>query len=316
MSGADLSPAQEARIGEQAARWVAQARTSGLSTCEKADFLSWLRERPEHAAAADLAAQVWEAAPEACGDIPVPAKQARPMGLWRPLAAACMGLGLMVAATLGWRAGCHDLDLWTGAGQQRLATLPDGSRLWLAPGSRMRVAITPLTREVHMGPGEAVFDVAHQVRPFRVIAGSLTVVDRGTLFDVRNRRQDAQSVVLAHGAIELRDTASDALLATPRPGEEARREAGGLHVGPVDASGALAWRQGRLVFDRLPLGEALARFAEHGAPSVRLADPGLAAMPVSGAYDIADMNSFLTGLGAIMPVRVTHQRQGYVIERR
>lgn len=314
---ADLTPAQEARITETAAGWVAKARGDGLSKREQAEFLGWLRERPEHAAAADLAMQAWEAAPA----LPAADGASRPARagmacIWRPLAAGGMALGLVIAATLGWRAGCHDLDLATGAGQQRLAMLPDGSRLWLAPRTTARVAITPLTREVWMGRGEAAFDVTHQRRPFRVMAGGLTVVDLGTLFDVRNRHPGDVSVVLAHGAVELRDTASNALLVSPRPGEQARRDATGTHISTVDAQGALGWRQGRLVFERLPLGEALDRFAEQGGPKVRLADPGLAALPVSGAYDIADIASFLDGLTAIMPVRVAHERQGYVIERR
>ncbi|WP_343616158.1 FecR domain-containing protein [Novosphingobium sp.] len=315
---ADLSPSQEARITEAAAAWVAKARTSGLSASEKAEFLSWLRERPEHAAAADLASQAWAAAPAVMGQVavPRPARTHAAARLWRPLAAGSMALGLVIAATLGWRAGCHDLDLATGTGQQRLAMLPDGSRLWLAPQTRAQVAITPLARAVRLAQGEAVFDVVHQWRPFRVTAGDLTVVDRGTLFGVRNRHAGEVSVVLAHGAVELRDTASDTPLLSPRPGEQARRDGQGMHIAPVDAQGLLDWRQGRLVFDHLPLGEALDRFAEQGAPRVRLADPSLARQTVSGAYDIADIASFLDGLTAIMPVRVAHERQGYVIERR
>ncbi|HZU65128.1 MAG TPA: FecR domain-containing protein [Novosphingobium sp.] len=316
---APLTPAEEQRVWQDAAGWVARAHEGGLSAAQQALFLAWLRARPEHAAAADLASQAWATAASASRPPAAPAPAPAPplaAHRWRPALALALGLVAMVGGGLGWRAGCHSARYATAPGERATHQLADGTRLWLAPGSSLVVEITPLARRVTLAKGEAAFDVAHQWRPFRVRAQGLEAVDQGTLFTVRSRQPGHVQVVLARGAVDVRDRASGALLASLRPGEALNREGTALQVAQVDAEAALGWRSGRLTFERMALGEALARFAEQGAAPVRLADPRLAALPVSGAYDVADMGSFLAGIAIVLPLRIRQDSKGYVIEER
>jgi transmembrane sensor len=84
--------------------------------------------------------------------------------------------------------------------------LPDGTRVRLAPRSRLRAATDFGTerRDVFL-EGEAFFDVApDEARPFTVFAGSASVRDLGTSFDVRAYPGDSAVTVLVQaGAVAL-----------------------------------------------------------------------------------------------------------------
>ncbi|MDN5782296.1 MAG: FecR domain-containing protein, partial [Luteimonas sp.] len=58
-------------------------------------------------------------------------------------------------------------------GEQRVIALADGSRVTLAPRSRISVAFSEGVRDIDLVSGEADFKVAHdRARPFRVHAGA------------------------------------------------------------------------------------------------------------------------------------------------
>ncbi len=309
---------------ELAARWLERAR-AGLTAQERAEFRRWLAERPEHAAAADMVARAWEAAPAAAAlggftapASPVPVAAPRPArtGSLRPLA---WGGGLagaaLAALALFWASQPVSTHYATGAGERRQIALADGSQVWLAPGTRLTARIGWFGRHSTVETGEAVFDVVHQLRDFRVDAGPMTVVDRGTLFAVRLREGAAPRVILARGAIAVHDRATNALLAEPAPGEAVELAAARAVTRHVDAEALLSWRDGRLTFADTPLRDAIAAFRAQGA-AIRLADPALGTLRISGAYAIGDVESFLSALASIHPVRWTRVAGGYAIERR
>lgn len=309
---------------ELAARWLARAR-AGLTAQERTEFRRWLAERPEHAAAADMVARAWEAAPAAAAlggfNAPastVPATASRPARTLplRPLAWSGGLAGAALAAlALVWAGQPVTTRYATGAGERRQIALADGSQVWLAPGTRLTARIGWFSRNSTIEAGEAAFDVVHQLRDFSVEAGPMTVVDRGTLFAVRVREGAAPRVVLARGAIAVHDRATNALLAEPAPGEAVELAGTRAVTHAVDAEALLSWRDGRLTFADTPLRDAVAAFREQGQ-AIRLADPSLGTLRISGAYAIGDVESFLSALASIHSVRWTRVAGGYAIERR
>lgn len=305
-----------------AAHWHARAR-AGLSTAERLRLLEWLRARPEHAAAADIIARTWQAAPVAAhqGGFMISA-DADPViegSALRPRRAAWAGLaalGAVAASLLFWVAQPQSAAFSTGPNERRSATLADGTRIWLAPGTRLVAQIGPFGRDVTLERGEAAFDVVHQQRGFRVEAGDVAVVDRGTLFSVRHRAGRPIRVTLAHGALTVLDRATESELAAPRPGQQVEVKDRAVELREVEAGDALAWREGRLIFSDASLGEAVAAFEDQGASPIRLRDPSLATLRVSGAYAAADIESFLSALSSIHPVRWSRSDTGYEIGRR
>lgn len=321
---------EEAVLGE-AARWLLRAR-DGMDARDRAAFLDWLRANPAHAAAADIVARAWAAAPDAArlGGFAVPPAPAPAIAaLRRPVAprsvrrrrvvGAIAATGAAVAAAVTaivWLPPTTEAQWTTGATERRAVALADGTRVWLAPRSHLAARIGPLDRQVTLEAGEAAFDVAHQWRRFSVSAGGVRVVDRGTLFTVRNRAGRPVAVTLVHGAVSVRDRANDTVLAEPSPGDRVEVRAGSVRTQRADTDAALAWRDGRLIFADTSLTDALAAFADQGAPHVAMRDPGLGRLRVSGVYAVGDVESFLAALAAIHPVRWTRIGGGYEIAAR
>jgi transmembrane sensor len=171
----------------------------------------------------------------------------------------------------------------TGRGQRATLQLPDGTRLALAPGSRLRLSSTfgQSAREVFL-EGEALFEVVHDTtRPFRVLAKDAVAEDLGTTFDVRAYPEDSVvAVAVAEGVVALGrggagEGAPQGILL--RPGELGK-------LGPTGrvetARGAalaayLDWVDGRLTFADTPLRDASLRLGRWYNVDVQLDAPDL-----------------------------------------
>ena len=74
---------------------------------------------------------------------------------------------------------------------------------------------------------------------------------------------------------------------------------------------ALAWRRGQIVFDGVPLRDALARFARYHGRGITAA-PAVADLRVGGRYSLDDLDAFLGALEAVWPVRATRGLSGTI----
>ena len=101
--------------------------------------------------------------------------------------------------------------------------MPDGSDIWLTPGSTLCYDETFHTdeRRVHLD-GEAYFDVEHDAKhPFDVVTPNLRVRVLGTVFSVRSLRGDHMAeTTLAEGAVSLQ-RADGSNLIRLHPGQRA-----------------------------------------------------------------------------------------------
>ncbi|PTR13133.1 MULTISPECIES: FecR domain-containing protein [unclassified Novosphingobium] len=303
----------------EAARWMERARNG--SEEDRQAFRAWLRERPEHVAAMDLVERAWREAPRAAAGrglrprarLAEPAA-ARGAGRWRVagplLGAACAAL----AAVAAWTLTVHEQYLAAPADRMASFALADGSRVWLTPGSAVTMRATLLGRSVALD-GEGTFDVKHERRPFAVTAGDVRVVDRGTLFSVA-RRAGQTAVILARGAIDIEDSHSGALIATPHPGQQVSLAGDTATIAAIDADAALAWRDGRLVAQDLPLAAVMARFSQLSGVPIELRDPAMGDLRVYGTYRLGDVAQFLDAVGALYPVAWRRTERGYEVFRR
>ena len=100
------------------------------------------------------------------------------------LAAAVLVLMVVTAARLPWPVWTADQR--TLAGEQRVLTLDDGSRVTLAGDSAINLDLTDHQRRVTLLRGRVYFQVAPDPqRPFLVEAGEARVRVTGTRFEVR-----------------------------------------------------------------------------------------------------------------------------------
>ncbi len=141
-------------------------------------------------------------------------------------------------------------------------------------------------RRVRLHGGRARFDVAHDsARPFIVVAGISETKALGTVFEV-DARSDVPKVKLVRGLVEVRlgGTTKTVRLA---PGESAEVAQSGPRLIPAMTSPVqTAEPTTMLAADGLPLGAVIDAANKANAKPIRLADPALASLPVTGRFDV------------------------------
>jgi transmembrane sensor len=202
------------------------------------------------------------------------------------IAAAAVAVSLSVVhapASQGFR------EFTTAAGNRATVTLRDGTRLVLAPATRLRVPADFGAHERRVDlEGEAYFAVVHDAaRPFSVHTDRAVAADIGTTFDVRAYREDARvRVAVVEGSVAVRGVARG-----PDHGHA-------LHAGDVavvhdtaililhdaDVAAATGWVQGRLAFDGMPLSDVVRELSRTFDLDVTVADSALAVRRVTGAF--------------------------------
>jgi transmembrane sensor len=295
-------PESHDEINRTAADWVARS-DRGLSSIEDAELAAWLESDPRRAGAylrmsAVLAQASGEARAETDGGA---SRQAAPRQAGatrrRWLLGGSVAAGLAVAGIeLGGR---RTLRFDTRKGEKRVVALDDGSIVTLNTDTRLEVEYSRSLRLVRLGSGEALFDVAKDgARPFLVRAGETEVRAIGTSFTVERILDRPIQVLVREGVVEVRrsqDRAPGTLrLAAFRRATVA--DPGGpirvLRVDPAEVGRALAWQQGRLVFEGESLSEAAATFARYSDVRIVVAAPELADKGVAGVFDASDPVGF------------------------
>lgn len=235
---------------------------------------------------------------------------------WHPwptrIAASLLFALIGTAAWLEWRPrtpepapAVPDVVYRTRRGQTATVQLSDGSKVRLAPESRLVVTagFGGGARELTL-EGEAEFDVQHDAaRPFRVRTATTVTEDIGTRFALRAYRNEAKvTVAVAEGAVALgrRATASRG-----RP-EGVLLRAGELGV--LDPTGAvstargaavmraLAWTRNELVFDKQPMGDVLVTISRWYDLEIHIADPRVAATSVTAEFSTQSADEMLHAL--------------------
>lgn len=148
--------------------------------------------------------------------IGTPKKQRKPY--WKTVAAAVLVLiaGAGVIKLLQQKPKEEQIELVaTRAGQRKIVTLPDGTKVWLGPRSELRYGSSFGTgnRNVVL-EGEGFFEVAQQEKlPFIVNTATLSTRVLGTAFNIQAYSTAADvKVTLLSGAVMLsRDTVSSQL---------------------------------------------------------------------------------------------------------
>ena len=154
--------------------------------------------------------------------------------------------------------------------------MPDGSDIWLTPGSTLCYDETFHTdeRRVHLD-GEAYFDVEHDAKhPFDVVTPNLRVRVLGTVFSVRSLRGDHMAeTTLAEGAVSLQ-RADGSNLIRLHPGQRAIYDTQDeqLEIKEVPVGDHLALSYGIITLDGVPLRQIADRIEELYGVKLRLID--------------------------------------------
>jgi transmembrane sensor len=186
-------------------------------------------------------------------------------------------------------------------------TLEDGSIVHMDVNSRISVLMGTKRRQVELLAGRALFEVTHDAsRPFSVIAGNARTTDLGTRFEV-DRTHEGVVVTLAEGAVVVDSTLpAQHWQEHLSPGEQlaVSSNTSSHRKQVVDPLAATSWSRGRLVFRATPLARAVEEVNRYAAKKLRIADPSLAGLTVSGNFVAGNSELAASAFAAVLPIHV------------
>lgn len=330
----------EDQLLKEAATWFARMRGPDAEA-HRGAFEAWLRLGALHRQAYNRASEIFAMGKLLGGRTDTPAAEgsrngwAQPRRLF-PIAA------LLVIAAMAWfalgganpdmRDGAPVADgrgpdatfrLATTAGETRATRLADGSLIDLQARTRIEVRFATDRRDIWLEEGSARFTVAHERRPLVVHAGGGQIRAVGTLFEVAIGADRRVTVRLLEGTIDV-TPATDS--GTPRPasrrlraGQSTFYPAGsGAAPAPAAPSRPAAPTAGPEAgtvrdFENVPLSELLALANRGARRPLRLADPRVGTLRVSGRFRIDDTSLLAERLGALFDLTRTRDGEGAIL---
>lgn len=298
----------------QAEHWWARLDAGNCTEAEMATFERW-RESPEHAAAYARVSSLWSELGTVASNPEIARLSAAALVDTAPAgnpaftkrsnrwaAAACIGV-LVVSAFYAGVRYMPGQTYATDLGQRTTLRLADGSVVVMNVDTRIDVKFAEDRREIVLKAGEADFSVAKDpLRPFTVTAGESEVTAFGTRFQVRHEGERV-TVTLIEGRVAVDDKAT-ARRVQLTPGEQVKltADAGSMQPQPVDVAVVASWTTGRLKFNATPLREALSEVNRYSNLKIHLQDDALANTPVTGVFDVGDVDSVVSAVETMLSV--------------
>lgn len=218
-----------------------------------------------------------------------------------------MGVGLVAAGgsrVVPWRALMAEYA--TKAGERRRVVLADGTVVELNTATAIDAAYDEQYRIVRLHRGEVLVTTAHEsgraYRPLVVHTRLGQARALGTRFQVRDSAAGMRIAVF-EGAVEFRPDGARRAIRIDA-GQQGLFDRQGL-VGSLAAANeeAVAWTDGFIVAERMPLGELVAEL-DRNMPGKLRCDPAIADLPISGVFPLDQPARILAAVVRTLPVQV------------
>jgi transmembrane sensor len=331
-------------IEATAARWLVKRAGAAWGQADQDELDTWLNESTLHRVAFVRLDSVWQrmARLKALGggvpkgvipgadywslggksgntDAAQELLERTPRHRWYGVAAG-LALGIVAGSWLWLTQGRDGTRYSTPVGGLETLTLADGSRVTLNTDTSVRVHFDQNRRRIDLDSGEAYFVVARDPsRPLAVYVGHERISAVGTEFSVRHDSAAVQ-VIVTDGRVQVSsaDTGSSLAARTVAAGELARADPSAVlvsHASELELDRLLSWREGFVVFQDTPLADAVAEFNRYHTQKIRVADPSIAAIRISGKFRPGNTAAFLWLLQQGFPVAVEQQGQQILLRR-
>lgn len=310
----DNQDGEDDRIAEQAAGWVARLQSSDATDGDRAEFVRWLAEHPSHGLVYEELKGLWTQ----LKDVPIsPDRLAKVRKSRRGTLGAIAFIATTACMLAIYQTGFLDRarsDYSTSIGEVRSVILSDGSRVDLNTDSAIALRFTDQERRVTLLRGEAFFDVKSSPhRPFVVVESNLTAEALGTRYGVVSAfGESLGSVQVLEGRVQVAGAVPGLVLDA---GEGVKVDRRGVPTTFKIEEDELAWRSGRLVFSQRSLSEVLAAIDRYRRGRIFLLDRDAGRLPVSGIFDLRDIDQALDALEQNLPLHVTRLPGGIAIVR-
>lgn len=320
------TPSYDAAAEDQAALWAAKIDGSSLSGDDHRALESWLAAHPSHrlllSSFCQLSADLEQQVPllEGIKDLPAENSSAEATARLLPWLSRPVWAGAMLTA-----AAAVALALWVGrvptqtetvatpAAQRQSLALADGTEVEVDVRTRLDIVINRNERRATLAGGQAFFAVAKDAkRPFIIETPAGSVHVTGTRFNVRSEAPGMLEVTVTEGSVTVRP-------ADAQSGDQPFALSAGTRyasgrvstVAARELEALLAWRHGQVIFNDVPLDEALAYFARHH-DRVITATAAAAAERIGGRHSADDLEGFLSFLEEALNAHVVRRSNGAV----
>jgi transmembrane sensor len=293
---------------DRAAAWAARLEVSALTRDEARELQAWLDQDPVHESLLGQFALLQQAvraelpAMDQLGLLPREPALRPASRRW-----LAWGGGLAAAAALALAAVWFvrlPREIATAAGHRQEVTLGDGSRVALSARTTLAVSLHGDRRRVRLDRGEAYFEVAKDpARPFLVETPAGTVRVTGTHFNVRADSAEALEVTVLEGSVAVRAGGAEHALTMNDQLDYNGVTAGVRRLEASVTSEVIAWREGRVICDSVPLRVVLGRYARYHDILIEV-DAAVETLPVGGIFNLDDLDGFLRDVRAMLPVHV------------
>ncbi|AJA08546.1 Putative membrane protein [Sphingopyxis fribergensis] len=300
-----------AALRSEAAQWFNLERSGDMTVDDEHRFHDWLEQSDAHRDAYRLVERAWIIAgtipqePEMLAAAENDFAHGGERSHWRRHLA--LAASLLLIFTVSWVVhqngffgfgAAEDQRFRTGIGQTSTVTLAEGSVVTLDAETEMRVSETPRERRVDLVGGRAFFRVAKDAsRPFIVNAGGKSVRAIGTAFEVSFEHGN-MVVTLAEGKVRVEEASAGTGSGTDMvPG-------GQLVIGAdhnwtlrrVDVAKETSWTEGRLIFMRDPLSDAVAEMNRYSPRKLVFKDGRIPEKEVVGVFEAGDVEGFVKAM--------------------
>jgi transmembrane sensor len=289
---------------------------------DRAAFEAWRAADPRNASAFAQVASTWErtaelrTSPDRSGTIAVESNGVREdLRSRRNLLKSALAAGAVLAAGTSAMLMMRDprAEVQTAVGERRSIRLPDGSSIELNTDSHLSWRFDD-TRSVWLERGEAALVVAaRQLAPFvlhtlaaeaHLTAGryALRIADAGfkliALSGGGRIAQPGRRGIRIHAMQVVADAAGELTTAA---------------VSPAEIDAASAWRRGEIVFNGMPLKQAVAEFNRYLDRKLIIADPAIGDIRLGGRFFVDDPTNFLRALRRGFDVQASDAPSGILL---
>jgi transmembrane sensor len=322
------NPLSDPDAEERASLWAARLEGSRLTADDRAELEAWLAGDPSRRELLSrfcrFSAELDVLVPELAADVASEGLRPRlnPNTGWHPwrLAGAGLTAAALVAGAIWFGfSGARPENLSTPAGKRGAFTLADGTRVELNANTSIQVENSRDERRVRLANGEAFFVVSKDsTRPFIVETPAGSVRVTGTIFNVLTEASSRLDVTVVEGTVQVRPGDANSLPSAGPvklgAGDRLVDEGGTVSIAllsPGDIDDELAWRQGQIVCNGMPLSEALDRFAHYHGRTLT-ATAGAGGRNIGGRYSLGNLDEFLAYLEQGLKLRVARDPSGAV----
>lgn len=309
-------PNSDPRLVDQAIQWLIKLRFNTADDASTAAFEQWLQRSAAHQQAWQQVATMNDDFKQLPAHVSRHALDGARQRISRREGLKVLGL-FAGAAGLTWLGRDYTplpallADYRTATGERRWVALNDGSKVQLNSASAIDIALSAEHRLVKLRQGELLIDTGADNRPFWVHTRDGYLRALGTRLLVREDPQGTLLIVQRGAVAVFADSHDTSARQVIKPGEQVVFNRSGIRPSPTNGLDPWAWSDGVISAQNMRLDDFLAELGRYRNGLVRCSE-AVAALRVSGTYQLDDTDQVLKLVAQSLPVNVTYRSRYWV----